>query len=86
MSASCPIVMKNMKAENMQEKKNKSFSFGCIVTNHENMAERMADTCDCTEGKLKHRGSIMKVNSRMQALRSTTHKRRLGKQQGVEKH
>lgn len=32
-----------MEAENAQEKKNKSFSFGCNVTNHENMSERMAD-------------------------------------------
>lgn len=75
-----------MEAENVQEKKNKSFSFGCIVTNLENLAERMAGACNCTEGNLKHRGNIMKVRSRVQALRSTTHKRRLETQQGVEKH
>lgn len=73
--------MKNMEAENVQEKKNKSLSFGCRVTDHKNMAERMTDACNCTEEKLKHRGSIIKVRSRMQALRSTTHKRRLEKQQ-----
>lgn len=49
----------------MQGEKNKSFSFGCIITNHENMSERMADACNCTEGKLKHRGSITKVKNRI---------------------
>lgn len=75
-----------MEAENVQERKEKSFSFRCIVTNHQNTAERKAEACNCTEGKLKHRGSVMKVRSRMQALRSATHKRRLEKQQGFEKH
>lgn len=75
-----------MEAENMQEKKIKSFSFGCLVTSHENVAERMADAGKHTDGKLKHRGSIIKVRSRMQALRSTTHTSRWEKQQGVEEH
>lgn len=47
-----------MEAENVQEKK--SFGFRCIVTNHQNVAERKAEACNCTEGKLKHRGSVMK--------------------------
>lgn len=39
----------------MQEKKIKSFSFGCLVTSHENVAERMADAGKHTDGKLKQR-------------------------------
>lgn len=54
----CSIEGKNMEAENVQEKK--SFSFRCIVLNHQNMAERKAEASNCTEGKLKHRGSVMK--------------------------
>lgn len=73
-----------MEAENVQEKK--PFSFRCIVTNDQNVAERKAEACNCTEGKLKHRGSVMRVRSRMQALRSATHKRILEKQEGFEKH
>lgn len=60
--------MKHMEAENVLEKKKKSFSFGYIVTNHENVAERMADACNCTEGKLKHIGSIMKVKKQNASL------------------
>lgn len=38
----------------MQEKNNKSFSFGCLVTSHEKVAERITDAGKYTEGKLRH--------------------------------